>query len=247
MRSLEREIGSICRKVAREFAEGTRTLEARRSARDRDASCSASRASSRRSERRTSEPGVATGLAWTPVGGDVLFVEATAYPGDGKLQITGQLGDVMKESAAAALSYVQATRRRRASPEDWFREHDIHVHVPGRRDPEGRAERGRHDGHRARVARHRPAGARRHGDDRRDHADRAGAADRRPQGEGARRPARRHQAADHPAPQRGATSTTSPSTLRKRMKFMLVDTSTRCSTRRSRSAPRRSSGLPEPG
>ena len=56
---------------------------------------------------------MATGLAWTPVGGDVLFVEATAFPGDGKLQVTGQLGDVMKESAAAALSYVKSASRRR--------------------------------------------------------------------------------------------------------------------------------------
>ena len=76
---------------------------------------------------------MATGLAWTPVGGDVLFVEATSFPGDGKLQVTGQLGDVMKESAAAALSYVK-----NAAPatlngdlaEDWFRSHDLHVHVP---------------------------------------------------------------------------------------------------------------------
>jgi ATP-dependent Lon protease len=75
---------------------------------------------------------VATGLAWTPVGGDVLFVEATTFPGDGKLQITGQLGDVMKESAAAALSYVKGHVWRWDSevPEDWFRTHDIHVHVP---------------------------------------------------------------------------------------------------------------------
>jgi ATP-dependent Lon protease len=83
-------------------------------------------------KRRTDEPGVATGLAWTPVGGDVLFVEATAYPGDGKLQITGQLGDVMKESAAAALSYVK-TRSDSIDgnvPNDWFRTHDLHVHVP---------------------------------------------------------------------------------------------------------------------
>jgi ATP-dependent Lon protease len=79
-------------------------------------------------KRRTSEPGVATGLAWTPVGGDVLFVEAIAYPGDGKLQITGQLGDVMKESAAAALSYVRSMDG--AVPPDWFKEHDLHVHVP---------------------------------------------------------------------------------------------------------------------
>jgi ATP-dependent Lon protease len=83
-------------------------------------------------KRRTSEPGVATGLAWTPVGGDVLFVEAIAYPGDGKLQITGQLGDVMKESAAAALSYVKnrAEGGNGSVPSDWFKEHDVHVHVP---------------------------------------------------------------------------------------------------------------------
>ena len=59
---------------------------------------------------RTSQPGVATGLAWTPVGGEVLFIEATAYAGEGRLQITGQLGDVMKESAAAALSWVKGQR-----------------------------------------------------------------------------------------------------------------------------------------
>jgi ATP-dependent Lon protease len=82
--------------------------------------------------RRTSRPGVATGLAWTPVGGDVLFIEATAMTGSGKLQITGQLGDVMKESAQAALSYL----RSRADelfpdlPEDYFATHDLHIHVP---------------------------------------------------------------------------------------------------------------------
>jgi ATP-dependent Lon protease len=70
---------------------------------------------------------VATGLAWTPVGGDVLFVEAAAYPGKGRLQVTGQLGDVMKESAQAALSWVKANSK---VPEEWFAEHDLHVHVP---------------------------------------------------------------------------------------------------------------------
>jgi ATP-dependent Lon protease len=73
---------------------------------------------------------VATGLAWTPVGGEVLYVEATAYPGEGRLQVTGQLGDVMKESASAALSYVKRRRERLVLPEDWFRVNDIHVHVP---------------------------------------------------------------------------------------------------------------------
>jgi ATP-dependent Lon protease len=83
-------------------------------------------------KQRTRQPGVATGLAWTPVGGDVLFVEATSFDGEGTLQITGQLGDVMKESAAAALSYVKGHvwRWDGAVPEDWFRTHDVHVHVP---------------------------------------------------------------------------------------------------------------------
>ena len=82
--------------------------------------------------RRTKDPGVATGLAWTPTGGDVLFIEATAMPGSGKLTITGQLGDVMKESAQAALSYVRGHWREIAPEldEDWFAEHDIHIHVP---------------------------------------------------------------------------------------------------------------------
>jgi ATP-dependent Lon protease len=84
------------------------------------------------SRRRTRVPGVSTGLAWTPTGGDVLFIEATAMPGTGRLVITGQLGDVMKESAQAALSYVRANAPLVAPdvPEAWFAEHDIHIHVP---------------------------------------------------------------------------------------------------------------------
>ena len=128
VRNLEREIGAICRKVAREFAEGTR--KSKRTIRPKQvAELLGVRRVHPEVKRRTNEPGVATGLAWTPVGGDVLFVEATAFPGDGKLQVTGQLGDVMKESAAAALSYV----KRRFGEElgdGWFREHDIHLHVP---------------------------------------------------------------------------------------------------------------------
>ena len=86
----------------------------------------------RRERRRTKDPGVATGLAWTPTGGDVLFIEATAMPGSGGLTITGQLGDVMKESAQAALSYVRGHWQEIAPDleEDWFAKHDIHVHVP---------------------------------------------------------------------------------------------------------------------
>ncbi|HMJ02306.1 MAG TPA: endopeptidase La, partial [Conexibacter sp.] len=128
VRGLEREIGSICRKVARQVAEG----RARRKL-----SIGAAKArellGKRRvfaeTRRRTSEPGVATGLAWTPAGGDVLFVEATAMAGSGKLTITGQLGDVMKESAQAALSYVRS-HPPDGLADDWFARHDVHVHVP---------------------------------------------------------------------------------------------------------------------
>jgi ATP-dependent Lon protease len=131
VRNLEREIGSICRKVAREFAEGRRKRKRIVRAKQVTELLGKRRFISEMA-RRTSEPGVATGLAWTPVGGDVLFVEATAFPGKGKLQITGQLGDVMKESAAAALSYVKAHAPswNSAVPSGWLQDHDIHVHVP---------------------------------------------------------------------------------------------------------------------
>jgi ATP-dependent Lon protease len=80
--------------------------------------------------KRTSDPGVATGLAWTPVGGDVLFVEASAYPGEGKLTLTGRLSDVMQESARAAYSWVRAHARQLGLDAKWFEQHDVHVHVP---------------------------------------------------------------------------------------------------------------------
>ncbi|HEX8051894.1 MAG TPA: endopeptidase La [Thermoleophilaceae bacterium] len=131
VRNLEREVGSLARKVAREYAEGTRRRK--RIIRPKQVGeLLGKRRFLSEVARRTDEPGVATGLAWTPVGGDVLFVEATSFPGDGKLQITGQLGDVMKESAAAALSYVKATAWRWGAgvPDDWFRTNDVHVHVP---------------------------------------------------------------------------------------------------------------------
>jgi ATP-dependent Lon protease len=87
--------------------------------------------------RRTSRPGVATGLAWTPVGGVVLFIEASAVPGRGRLTTTGQLGDVMRESAEAALTYVRANAAELAPglATDWFANHDIHIHVPAGATP----------------------------------------------------------------------------------------------------------------
>jgi ATP-dependent Lon protease len=79
---------------------------------------------------RTSEPGVATGVAWTPTGGDILFVESTKMRGNSKLTLTGQLGEVMRESAQAALSYVRARAKGLGIEEEAFDKHDIHVHVP---------------------------------------------------------------------------------------------------------------------
>jgi len=79
---------------------------------------------------RTSVPGVATGLAWTPVGGDILFIEATRVPGSGKLILTGQLGDVMKESAQAALTLVKARADRLHAHATGFDKIDIHMHIP---------------------------------------------------------------------------------------------------------------------
>jgi ATP-dependent Lon protease len=131
VRNLERAIGAVCRKVAREVAEGKAKGKVRISAK-RARELLGKRRFFAEQRRRTKDPGVATGLAWTPVGGEVLFVEATAMPGSGKLTITGQLGDVMRESAQAALSYVRRNVDRIAPdlPEDWFESHDIHIHVP---------------------------------------------------------------------------------------------------------------------
>ncbi len=131
VRQLEREIGTVARKVARQVAEGKVTRKVTVTE-PRVRELLGKRKFLSESRRRTSRPGVATGLAWTPVGGEVLFIEATAFPGRGGLTITGQLGDVMRESAQAALSYVRANARDLLPdlPADWFATHDIHIHVP---------------------------------------------------------------------------------------------------------------------
>jgi ATP-dependent Lon protease len=136
VRQLEREIGSVVRKVARQVAEG----KAKRKVsitEPRVRELLGKRKFYSETRRRTSRPGVATGLAWTPVGGVVLFVEATAMPGSGHLTITGQLGDVMRESAQAARSYVRANAPELLEdlPDDWFATHDIHIHVPAGATP----------------------------------------------------------------------------------------------------------------
>jgi ATP-dependent Lon protease len=131
VRNLERQIGTICRKIARDVAEGKVKGKVKVSGKKARQLLGRRRVFAEQ-RRRTKVPGVATGLAWTPTGGDVLFIEATAMPGSGKLTITGQLGEVMKESAQAALSWVRGHWAEVAPElgELWFAENDIHIHVP---------------------------------------------------------------------------------------------------------------------
>jgi ATP-dependent Lon protease len=128
VRNLERRIADIARKTATQIAKGLATKVKVDDERLRE--WLGPRRFSGEVRKRTSTPGVATGLAYTSVGGDVLFIEATAYPGKGRLQITGQLGEVMQESAHAALSWVRSHTEQLGLPENWFAEHDVHVHVP---------------------------------------------------------------------------------------------------------------------
>src|SRR5271155_1309293 len=129
VRTLERQVASIIRGVAVKIAEGDLTP---RKIDDEDQIrefLGAGRYTSDVAE-RTEEAGVATGLAWTAVGGEILFIEATRMFGTGKLQLTGQLGDVMKESAQAALSYVRTGSERYGIAKDFLEKSDIHIHIP---------------------------------------------------------------------------------------------------------------------
>jgi ATP-dependent Lon protease len=129
VRNLEREIGSICRKVARKRAEGHQA-KIKVTPELVHQFLGAPRFLDEEMEERTKNPGVAIGLAWTPVGGEVLLVEATRMAGSGSLTLTGQLGDVMKESARAALSWVRAHATEWAIDPDFFKNSELHVHVP---------------------------------------------------------------------------------------------------------------------
>ena len=128
VRQLERQIASVCRKAARRVAEG----ETKKTSADEKTvrESLGPRRFLADVRKRTSEPGVATGLAVTAVGGDVLFIEAIAYPGGGHLKVTGQLGEVMQESAQAAHSWVRTHGRELGIDPDWFGQNDVHLHVP---------------------------------------------------------------------------------------------------------------------
>ncbi|HVE50537.1 MAG TPA: endopeptidase La [Casimicrobiaceae bacterium] len=133
VRNLEREIGNVCRFVAVQIAEGSvaqRTIDV-----DDLAAILGPRKFEAEVAMRAGIPGVATGLAWTPVGGDILFVEAARMPGSGKLILTGQLGDVMKESGQAALSLVKARASALGIAPERLEKSDIHVHVPAGATP----------------------------------------------------------------------------------------------------------------
>jgi ATP-dependent Lon protease len=129
VRNLEREIGSICRKLARRQAEG-QSGEAVVTPELVSELLGAPRFLDEEMKDRTKDPGVAIGLAWTPVGGDVLFVEASRMPGASQLTITGQLGDVMKESARIALSWFRANASRYGVDATFYKDAELHLHVP---------------------------------------------------------------------------------------------------------------------
>ena len=128
VRNLEREIGSVCRKIARAVTEG-QTDKATISPEKVTDLLGPEKFFPEVAE-RTQDPGVAIGLAWTPNGGDILFIEATRMAGKKGLTLTGQLGEVMKESAQAALSYIRSKAGRLGVAPDFYENCDLHIHVP---------------------------------------------------------------------------------------------------------------------
>ncbi len=129
VRNLEREIGSICRKVARKIAEGAKNKRFRIIPKNVEKYLGPPKYLNEEREEDL-PPGIALGLAWTPTGGEILYVEVSIMPGKGKLILTGQLGDVMKESAQAALSYARSKAKSLGLEDNFFENKDIHIHVP---------------------------------------------------------------------------------------------------------------------
>ncbi|UCD89638.1 MAG: endopeptidase La [Desulfobacterales bacterium] len=128
LRNLEREIATICRGVAASIAEGE-AKSVKINVKNIYEYLGPIRITSE-AKARTSTPGVAMGLAWTQTGGEILFIEATSMKGNKGLTLTGHLGDVMKESATAALSFIRSNAASIGIPDDYFQNHDIHIHVP---------------------------------------------------------------------------------------------------------------------
>jgi ATP-dependent Lon protease len=133
VRNLEREIGTVFRKIARQIAENPR-YKGRVKPENLHEFLSKPRFYSE-VKKRVASVGVSTGMFYTPVGGDILFIETTVMPGTGKLVLTGQLGDVMKESAQAAVSFLRSRSGELGLAEDYFGKHDLHIHVPAGATP----------------------------------------------------------------------------------------------------------------
>ena len=128
VRQLERKIGDICRKAAREILESKK-----KSIHVTERNLSqylGKELYSYQMANEKDEDGIVRGLAWTSVGGDTLQIEVNVMPGEGEILLTGQLGDVMKESARAGITYIRSVSNRRGVPEDFFKKHDIHIHIP---------------------------------------------------------------------------------------------------------------------
>lgn len=128
VRQLERKIGDICRKAAREILESKK-----KSIHVTERNLSqylGKELYSYQMANEKDEVGIVRGLAWTSVGGDTLQIEVNVMPGEGEILLTGQLGDVMKESARAGITYIRSVSTRRGVPEDFFKKHDIHIHIP---------------------------------------------------------------------------------------------------------------------
>ena len=190
LRNFEREIAQVARKVARKVAEGhTGTIRATPGSLGKYLGAAKTLPEERL---KKDTVGIATGLAWTATGGDVLFVEASIMKGKGRLTLTGQLGDVMKESAQAALSWARSHARAHGIKDEVFAQNDLHVHVPEGAIPKDGPSAGITMATAILSALTGCAGPQRPRDDGRDHAARPGAADRRAQGEDARRPPRAH-------------------------------------------------------
>lgn len=135
VRNLEREIGSVCRKVVTLIAEGKVESMDVTDDKVKELLGRPRYFGNEEIEHRTAIPGVSAGLAWTPVGGEVLFIEATRMPGSKNFQITGSVGNVMQESARAALSYVRSRAEKIGLEKDFFEKSDIHLHIPAGAQP----------------------------------------------------------------------------------------------------------------
>ena len=201
VRSLERDLSKICRKVVKGLLLKKYTPTVQVTAENLSDFLGVRKYSYGRAEQQN-QVGQVVGLAWTEVGGDLLTIEVAIMPGKGVITRTGSLGDVMKESVEAARTVVRSRARTLGIKDEQFDKRDIHIHVPRWRHAQGRTQRWRGDDHRAGVGADRHSGACGCCDDRRDHPAWRGDRHRRAEGKNAGGPAWWHQDGDHPGRER---------------------------------------------